>query len=211
MKNFKSEFWSKKIIGWEKDRYKKKSKNSVQERLNTVFKILEKKCFNKNILEIGCGSGLLAEKLIEAGAKSYKGYDFAGSAIVNANERCKNEKRISFHNASITQIENNVDYDIIFSLGLIDWLKPDEINSLVKLSDKKMWLHSFSEKRASFTQLVHKLYVIFYYGFKNGMYIPRYDKKDDIKKFFHNNNIFFLQNEKLSFGVIASSFKINND
>ena len=75
-------------------------------------------------------------------------------------------------------------------MGLIDWLKPDEINSLVKLSDNKMWLHSFSEKRLSFTQLVHKFYVIIYYGFKNGMYIPRYDKKDDIKKYFNNNNIF---------------------
>ena len=211
MKNFKSDFWNKKIIGWEKDRYIKRSKNSVKERLDTALKILEKKCLNKNILEIGCGSGLLAEKLVEAGAKSYRGYDFAHSAIVDANERCKNEKKISFYNASVTEIENNIDYDIIFSLGLIDWLKPHEINSLVKLSDNKMWLHSFSEKRLSFTQLVHKFYVIIYYGFKNGMYIPRYDKKDDIKKYFNNNNIFFLQNDKLSFGVIASSFKINND
>ena len=32
MKNFKSDFWNKKIIGWEKDRYIKRSKNSVKEK-----------------------------------------------------------------------------------------------------------------------------------------------------------------------------------
>ena len=120
--------------------------------------------------------------MVEAGAKSYRGYDFAHSAIVDANERCKNEKKISFYNASVTEIENNIDYDIIFSLGLIDWLKPDEINSLVKLSDNKMWLHSFSEKRLSFTQLVHKFYVIIYYGFKMECIYP-----DTIRKMILKN------------------------
>ena len=37
---------------------------------------------NKKILEIGCGSGLLAEELIKAGAKSYLGYDFAEHATL---------------------------------------------------------------------------------------------------------------------------------
>ena len=33
----------------------------------------------------------------------------------------------------------------------------------------------------------------------------------DIKRYFQSDNINFFQSSKLSFGVIASSFKFNND
>ena len=153
----------------------------------------------------------MAEKIVKAGAKSYTGCDFASSAILNAKERCKDKKNIFFYDKSIIDISEKNDYDFIFSLGLIDWLSQSEIDHLAKLSNKKNWLHSFSEKRLSFIQIIHKIYVILFYGYKNGMYIPRYDKKSDIKKFLKNNNIYFFSHKKLSFGVLATSFKIDND
>tara|TARA_B100000902_G_scaffold79305_1_gene83976 strand:+ start:3589 stop:4248 length:660 start_codon:yes stop_codon:yes gene_type:complete len=219
MKISKNKFWSDKILGWEKNRYniknetieKKKFNNSVNERLIVAKKLLSSLVFNKKILEIGCGSGLLAEELVNAGAKSYLGYDFAESAIKKAKERCQKEKKIKFKLGAVDEIKTNEEYDIIFSLGLVDWLDDKEIRKLVELSKDKIWLHSFSEKRQSLIQLIHKIYVTFLYGYKNGMYIPRYDTKDDIKKYFQNNDIYFFQSKKLSFGVIASSFKLDND
>ena len=215
MNNSRSKFWDNKILGWEKDRYilnnKKNLLNSVQERLKITETIIKKFISNKNVLEIGCGSGLLAEKIINSGAKSYTGYDFAASAILKAKERCKDKKNIFFYDKSIMDIEEKNDYDFVFSLGLIDWLNRSEINHLAKVSNEKDWLHSFSEKRLSFVQIVHKIYVILFYGYKNGMYIPRYDKKSDIKKFFYNDNIYFFSHKKLSFGVLATSFKVDND
>ena len=219
MKISKNKFWSDKILGWEKSRYnfkdkpidKKRSNNSVNERLIVAKKLLLNLVPNKKILEIGCGSGLLAEELIKAGAKSYLGYDFAETAIKNAQERCKREAKIRFNLGSVDEIKINEEYEVIFSLGLIDWLEEEEIKKLVELSKDKIWLHSFSEKRQSLTQLIHKIYVTCLYGYKNGMYIPRYDTKEDIKRYFQSDNINFFQSSKLSFGVIASSFKFNND
>jgi 2-polyprenyl-3-methyl-5-hydroxy-6-metoxy-1,4-benzoquinol methylase len=215
----KDKFWSNKILGWEKNRYnikdrligKKRRNNSVNERLTVAKKFLLKLVPNKKILEIGCGSGLLAEELVKAGAESYLGYDFAETAIKDAQERCRREKKIRFNLGSVDKIKINEEYDIIFSLGLIDWLEEKEIKKLVELSKDKIWLHSFSEKRQTLIQLIHKIYVTCLYGYKNGMYVPRYDTKDDIKRYFQSNNIYFFQNNKLSFGVIASSFKLDND
>ena len=93
----KKQFWEDKIIGWEDIRYKRDTKNfnifetfvnktnqTLIFRLNTAFKILEPLLRNKRIVELGCGSGFLAEKIINSGARSYVGYDISERAILRA-------------------------------------------------------------------------------------------------------------------------------
>jgi 2-polyprenyl-3-methyl-5-hydroxy-6-metoxy-1,4-benzoquinol methylase len=41
---------------------------------------------NKRVLELACGSGFLARRLIEYGVASYLGIDFAETAIAKARE-----------------------------------------------------------------------------------------------------------------------------
>tara|TARA_B100000035_G_C20956878_1_gene534604 strand:+ start:375 stop:1031 length:657 start_codon:yes stop_codon:yes gene_type:complete len=208
----KKNFWNNKIIEWENDRYYDLNKinaqklDSVKCRLDVCEKILSRIVKNKNIVEIGCGSGLLAKKLIEKGAKSYAGYDFAKNAIIRAKKNNKNNSKIKFYTREVLQIKKIKKCDIIFSLGLIDWMNEKELRHLSKLSKNKYWLHSFSEKRLSIFQFIHKIYVTLYYGLTNGMYIPRYDNKSKIKNLFGNNKIKFIENKKLSFGVIAYCF-----
>lgn len=212
--NKKKEFWDNKIIGWENDRYQnikigdKNKLNSVKYRLYVCEKILSKIVKGKNIIEIGCGSGLLASNLIKKGAKSYAGYDLSKNAIIRAKSINKNNSKIKFYNKEILKITRSNKYDIIFSLGLIDWLNNKELNYLAKLSENKFWLHSFSEKRLSIIQFIHKVYVLLYYGIKNGLYIPRYDNKLKILTYFGKKKIKFIKHKKLSFGVIAFKFKL---
>ena len=95
------DFWEKKIIGWEDGRYATTSKtrgiegladrasSSLRFRLKAATHLLAAQVIGKNVVEIGCGSALLAEKLIDLGAKNYVGYDFADVAVSRGNERLK--------------------------------------------------------------------------------------------------------------------------
>ena len=75
-------FWEDKIIGWENLRYDKietdfnlfektvdKTNNTLIYRLNFAHKILGPLVKDKNIVELGCGSGFLAKKFLDLGGK----------------------------------------------------------------------------------------------------------------------------------------------
>ena len=127
----KKKFWEKKIIGWEDLRYNKeesgfnlfektvdKTNNTLIFRLNFAFKILEPLIKNKKVVELGCGSGFLAKKFIEAGATSYTGYDISEKAISRAKQLVENQKepnKINFFAKPILDLEKlDADY-VIFS------------------------------------------------------------------------------------------------
>jgi 2-polyprenyl-3-methyl-5-hydroxy-6-metoxy-1,4-benzoquinol methylase len=208
----REKFWDKKIIEWEGDRYFTKNlflkKNSVKYRLYYAKQILRKFVKNKKILELGCGSGLLAQSIIKYGAKNYTGYDLSLKAIQNANLINKN-KNVRFFHGSILSVKNYKNYDLIISLGLIDWLNENELTHIALISKGKMWLHSFSEKKITLFQIIHRIYTFLSYGYKNNMYVLRYDTRQKIKEILQTNNISFFNNKKLSFGTIAHNF--NNE
>ena len=145
----KKKFWEKKILNWEDARYNKnlnklnyfeKFVNSTNEtllfRLKITFEHLKPHFKNKKIVEIGCGSGLLAEKIIATGAESYTGYDFSENAVAKGNAIAKErnlDNKIKFFAKSVNELEI-LNADIIFSLGLTDWLNDKEIERLFYVS-----------------------------------------------------------------------------
>ena len=187
----KKKFWEDKIIGWEDIRYKRKAKkfnifekfvnktnNTLINRLNTAFEILEPFLKDKNIVELGCGSGFLAEQIIKSGAKSYIGYDISENAISRANELAKKKNlshKIFFSAKDVKEIET-LEADYVFSLGLTDWLNDEELDHMFYICRKAENLHSISEDKNSTSQLLHKLYVFLSYGRKTEKYVPRYYK-----------------------------------
>ncbi len=199
----KKQFWEDKIIGWEDIRYKRDTTNfnifenfvnrtnkTLIYRLNTAFKILKPLLKDKKIVELGCGSGFLAEKIINSGAKSYTGYDISEKAISRAIHISKEKKindKATFFAKAIKEM-TDIDADYIFSLGTTDWLDDDELNHMFYISRNSENLHSISEDRNSLPQLLHKFYVFLSYGRKTDKYVPRYYKTDKIsnliKKYF---------------------------
>ena len=91
------EFWDERILGWEEGRYGEprfgatwlerlanRASGSLRFRLDAAREILDAHVRGKRVLEVDCGSGLLAECIVKAGADTYTVIDLAPSAIENA-------------------------------------------------------------------------------------------------------------------------------
>ena len=71
-------------------------------------KMIEEILPNKNILEIGCGNGLLVKKLLKKKKiKNYIGIDFVDEFIDYANTFIKNNKYVNFYKQDLTSINKN--------------------------------------------------------------------------------------------------------
>jgi len=222
----KKQFWEDKIIGWEDLRYDKKetnfnlfektvdkTNNTLLFRLNFAFKILAPLIKDKNIIELGCGSGFLAKKFIESGAKSYTGYDISENAILRAKKLIKGHNdlnKINFFAKPILQLEK-FQSDFVFSLGLTDWLTDEEIDHMFNVSSKCENLHSISEKKFSFYRILHQLYVYFSYGYKTKGYSPRYLSSKKICQKLEDctqKKTYEFRDKKLSFGMFVSTIPL---
>lgn len=89
------QFWEKKILNWERSRYGlifalNPFSWTVRNRLKISTELIERNLGqNWSVIELGCGSGYLAEKLASK-VKNYCGYDIAENAINHARLRIKN-------------------------------------------------------------------------------------------------------------------------
>lgn len=217
MKFEPSEFWDKKILQWEVDKYSLRKpllidfdvNSSLKARMELARSILKKVAPGRTILELGCGSGLLAENCISFGAKKYVGVDISSIAIQSAKQKMQNSQassQVEFINGSASEIPL-LQADICFSLGLLDWLSLDEIAKLRKNVKCDFYFHTFSEKRKfSLSQIAHKLYVFLKYGHKNVGYVPKYHSADEIKTCLHSDRSpapRLLRRPELSFGCVA--------
>ena len=216
-------FWEQKILVWERDRYgggdrragvleriASRSGGSLRFRLAYAGRFLSRHVAEKRVTELGCGSGLLAEDLIRAGAASYRGLDIAANALARAEERVRAAglaDRISFARADVAALPD-LDTDFVFSLGLLDWLTPDEIDRLFAAGGKADFLHSIAERRRSLKQWLHRGYVHLAYGHRTGGYVPRYHSVEEIATVARRHGhdaIHVFRDRRLSFGALISS------
>ena len=223
--NFKKEFWEKKIIGWEDGRYSlnktdsnklenfsDKLSSSLIHRQKIALKYLKPFIENSNIVELGCGSGLLTKSFIELKCKSYTGYDISEKAIERALDISKKNNfpaNINFFALDINDIKVDEKIDVVFSLGLLDWLDENEIQKIFISFNNAKHLHSISENRKfNLYIFLHKLYVFLSYGFKSKGYKPTYHTLDDIKNLYNKNpeSLEIVRDKKLKFGAFIKNF-----
>jgi SAM-dependent methyltransferase len=217
------QFWEAKLLAWEEGRYGRpdrprgllewianRSSMSLRFRVAITPELLRPYLAGKRVLELGCGSGIIAGKLIEHGAASYLGIDIAESAIEKARSRHGNEVRMQF------QIGNAADLpplsaDLIVSLGLFDWLTDDEIAAVFRQSGKAHFLHAIAERRAGIQQWLHRSYVQLAYGYRTDRYRPRYFTCDHVRSLSAagaSRPLYVYRNWRLSFGALLSSLPI---
>jgi SAM-dependent methyltransferase len=217
------DFWEKKIIGWEDGRYMKtedtggmegfadKASKSLRFRMKAAVRLLAPHVTGKTVVEIGCGSALLAEELMELGAESYLGYDFAEVAVTRGNERLKEiglSDNACLEVADVTNLKP-LNADVIFSLGLFDWLTLEDIDHIFECSMGTTFLHSIAEKNFSLQQLIHRLYVQLAYGYKTGTYRPKYLSVDEIAAIalrYGVDQVYAYRHCELLFGALLTSF-----
>ena len=205
----KKQFWNKKILSWEKNKYEKKSKLydvnfSIKHRLNLASSILHQIPKKKTVLELGCGSGQLWEK-IKLLDLNYKGVDFCETAINIFQKRIQNvsiKKKIFLFCENCEKTIHST--DIVISLGLLDWLSIKQIAQIAENYKNSWYIHSFSEKNLSFSQLLHKFYVYINYAHKTKSYYPNYYKAEELLNIFNkcNQSTKIFRHPKLTFGAL---------
>ena len=206
----KKHFWDNKILVWEKKNYAGHPLwgSPIRWRQQLFVNLARPILPGATVFEAGCGSGQLIEKLFDAGIKSYFGCDISAAGIQEAKARAVRLGVVSkteFREASATEAEK-VQADLSFSLGLWDWLSDGEIQNSLNQVVAKYVLHSYSEKRHSFSQLLHRAYVYSAYGHKNLSYTPRYRSTEQISAIMNQAGILnskIYRNSKMSFSSFA--------
>jgi predicted RNA methylase len=72
----------------------------------------------KNVLEIGCGSGIPSCLFAINGAKTVVGIDISSSAIKNSNENCRNlilSGQVEFYQSTIESMRHHNQFDVIYA------------------------------------------------------------------------------------------------
>ena len=216
-------FWEDKIVDWEDGRYggveasskaleriADKSSASLRFRLKFTRELLLPKVKDKSVIEIGCGSGFLTADIIRSGAANYVGFDIAESAIARAKKISKEAgiaDKAEFIRSDLESLDI-LQADIVFSLGLLDWLRDDELDHLFRISVDAHWLHAIAERRASPSQWLHRIYVHLAYGHRTKGYVPRYYAPGEIEAIaqrYNSRQVRIFRDPRLSFGAMLST------
>jgi len=218
------EFWNQKILQWERDRYQREASgrsalealafrfSGLPQRMANAQRILAQNIVDKNVAEIGCGSGLMAEQIIEMGARSYQGFDIASAAVEEARSRVNDAKlgdKIQFDAMDVSSI-TKPDADVVFSLGLLDWLQPEQIDSVFQISSGAEFLHSFSERRVSIWRYLHSAYVYAAYAHSTGPYKPQYHSYEEIESLARRHTerpTFAFRDNGMRFGCFITTLE----
>ena len=223
------DFWEDKILSWERDRYcapnaapnilerlASRASDSLRFRLWATGELLAPQVKGKRILELGCGSGFLAPRLLAVGAEGYIGIDISESAIVNARALAAKdgvEDKLRFEVDSVSNL-GEYECDIVFSLGLLDWLADDELDRMFAATAGAEYLHAIAEKRASVSQWIHRVYVQLSYGHRTGSYRPRYFSVAEIEAMarrYTDKPVRAYRDPRLSFGAFITTLDFNPD
>jgi SAM-dependent methyltransferase len=106
--------------------------------------LIERLPSQSSILELGCGSGILAQRLLQR-FRTYCGVDIAENAIQEAENRCAFAgARAVFVTADVTDTELPR-ADVTVFLGLTDWLTEAQLAKLFLALSSPVLLFSYSE------------------------------------------------------------------
>jgi SAM-dependent methyltransferase len=219
------QFWEAKLLDWEQGRYSRGTRAGILEaianlssrslrfRIAITPQLLQPYLAGRHVVELGCGSGLLAGTLVKYGAASYLGIDIAEIAIGRARNRYgEHDRRIRFEVGGIADI-SPVAADLVVSLGLFDWLTDQEIAAVFGKAAGVDFLHAIAERRPGIQQSLHRAYVQCAYGYRTGNYRPRYLTCDHIRKLANaavDRPCYVYRNRQLSFGALVSSLPIGD-
>ena len=224
-----SRFWDDLILDWEGGRYDGHRKLSVgpgellagvlsaptRNRQNLSVELLAPFIAGCSVLELGCGTGRLAHRLIAAGATRYLGVDHSSVAITHARLRyvkALEKQRIEFEVRPAASV-STAGFDIVVSLGVLDWLSDEELSQLFQNHESRHFFHSFSERRNSILQLCHRFSRSIDTVLRRDAVRPRYMTTDHVIALMPPSNyrqIVVYRDDRLRFAAFLSSLPLRH-
>lgn len=156
------DFWDQKILRWEVMRYSQWTllhplSWTVRARLKrAAYTIFARMPSDARILELGCGSGLLADKIKDI-YLDYTGLDIAPAAIRRAKDK-KYPAGYAFKVADVTTAALP-DADCCVFLGLTDWLEEPDLRDLLIRVTATHLLFSYTDAAALSPYRAYRAYL----------------------------------------------------
>lgn len=143
-------FWDGKILRWEAARYSTWARLNpfswtVRRRLALAGALVSGELRGRlRVLDMGCGSGRLAEAVVRAPDRRYHGVDLSAAAVAAGRARWRGHERVSFERGGVEAAAGR-GADLAVGLGLLDWLDDAELDSFLRGAGAPSLLLSFTE------------------------------------------------------------------
>ena len=169
----------------------------------------------KNVLDIGCGGGILSEELCKQGAK-VTGIDSSSKSISIAKQHAEqNNYDIKYINKSIFEITDLGIYDFIICFEMIEHINEpnDLIKKIKELSSKKsgLFLSTINRNLKSFMLAKIMAEYVLNYVPKGTHQYAKFITPYELTKMLENNNYKLNNISGLNFNPLDESFHLSSD
>ena len=169
----------------------------------------------KNVLDIGCGGGILSEELCKQGAK-VTGIDSSSKSISIAKQHAEqNNYDIKYINKSIFEITDLGSYDFIICFEMIEHINEpnDLIKKIKELSSKKsgLFLSTINRNLKSFMLAKIMAEYVLNYVPKGTHQYAKFITPYELTKMLENNNYKLNDISGLNFNPLDESSQLSSD
>ena len=169
----------------------------------------------KNVLDIGCGGGILSEELCKQGAK-VTGIDSSSKSISIAKQHAEqNNYDIKYINKSIFEITDLGIYDFIICFEMIEHINEpnDLIKKIKELSSKKsgLFLSTINRNLKSFMLAKIMAEYVLNYVPKGTHQYAKFITPYELTKILENNNYKLNDISGLNFNPLEESFNLSSN
>jgi len=189
----------------------------IKENLVSDFKIKKKdKPFNGlNILDIGCGGGLLSEPIARLGAKVV-GIDASEKNVIVAKHHLKKSKlNIRYFNASPENFIINEKFDVVLNMEIVEHV--NDINVFIKQSSKFL-----KKKGIMFIATLNQTLKSYLFAIIGAEYILRwlpigthewdkFVKPENLINICEKNSLYLKKIDGMKFNPIINQWNISTD
>ena len=189
----------------------------IKENIINKFKLKNrlKPLENINILDIGCGGGLLSEPMQRLGA-NVTGIDASTKNIKIAKLHAKKNKlSINYFCSSPEKIKINKKFDVILNMEIVEHVEDVQffMNSCSKLLKKNglMFVATINKTLKSYVlAIIGAEYVLRWLPIGTHEW-EKFIKPEDLKNILKNNNLILNKLDGMQFNIIKDEWNISED
>ena len=189
----------------------------IKENIIGNFKLKnKKKPLDKiNILDIGCGGGLLSEPMTRLGA-NITGIDASSKNINIAKHHAKKNKlKINYICSSPEKLKIKKKFDVILNMEIVEHV--DDINFFINSSSKLL-----KKNGLMFVATLNKTLKSYMFAIIGAEYVLRwlpigthdwekFVKPEDLKNILHKNNLKLEKLDGMNFNIIKDEWSVSSD